>query len=202
MLFFIVYTIGSIGGLYQKKIMRMVAFSSIANFGFVLLALSLASIDGIIVTIYYVFVYSLGIILLFLVLSVIRHNDNFRYITYINQLYSLVNFNPIIGLLAIMPLLSLAGVPPFPGFFAKVLLLRALFIEGHFALFFFVLCISIVSIVYYIRLIRMLFFGENRLYAGRLVLSGQKDQYYFIGFLIILNILFICKQIFIYESLV
>lgn len=180
----------------------MVAFSSITNFGFILLAMSLASVDGIIASIYYLLIYSLGLVLLFLILSVIKHQDNFRNIKYINQLYALANYNPIIGLLALIPLLSLAGIPPFPGFFAKVLLLRALFIDGHILLFFFILSISIVSIVYYIRVIRMIFFGENRLYAGSLIISGKNMEFYLIGLVGSLNIWFIWKQIFIYEFLV
>lgn len=180
----------------------MVAYSSIANFGFILLALSLASMDSFIVVIFYFIVYVLGLILLFFILSVAKHQDNWREIKYINELYTLVNYNPIIGILALFSLLSLAGVPPFPGFFAKALLLRSLFIEGHFILFFFVLSVSIVSVVYYIRVIRMIFFGENRLYAGSLIISCKNFEFYFIGFIGCLNIWFIWKQIFIYEFLV
>lgn len=202
MLCFIIYSIGTIAGLYEKVILRMVAFSSIANFGFIVLGLCLSSIDGFIVVIFYFLVYSLGLILLFLILSVAKHEGSWREIKYINELYTLVNYNPIIGLLALVSLLSLAGVPPFPGFFAKALLLRSLFIEGHFILFFLVLSISIVSVVYYIRVIRMIFFGESRLYSGSLVISVKNLELYFIGFISCLNIWFIWKQVFIYEFLV
>lgn len=180
----------------------MIAFSSIANFGFILLGLCLASIDGLIIVIYYLLIYSLGLVLLFFILFIVKHEVSWLEIKYINELYTLFNYNSIIGLLAIFSLLSLAGVPPFPGFFAKVLLLRSLFIEGYFILFFVVLSISIVSVVYYIRVIRMIFFGENRLYAGSLIISANNLQFYFIGFISSLNIWFIWKQVFIYEFLV
>jgi NADH:ubiquinone oxidoreductase subunit 2 (subunit N) len=75
-LFFIVYFIGTIAGLYEKVIMRMVAFSSIANFGFIVLGLCLSSIDGFIVVVFYFLVYSLGLILLFFILSVAKHEGS------------------------------------------------------------------------------------------------------------------------------
>lgn len=121
---------------------------------------------------YYLLVYSLGVILLFMVIAICRNQHTGTEIKYITELYSIINYNSVIGFFAMISLLSLAGVPPFPGFFAKLLVLRALFIDGYNVLFFLVLMLSIVSTVYYIRLIRMLFFSENRTYSGPLIVSG------------------------------
>lgn len=82
-----------------------------------------------------------------MVIAMCRNQHTGSEIKYISELYSIVNYNYIIGIFAMISLLSLAGVPPFPGFFAKLLVLRALFIDGYYLLFFIVLILSIVSAV-------------------------------------------------------
>lgn len=186
-----IYNIGSIGGLYEQTILRLIAYSSIANFGFIFLGFSLCSIDGIVASFYYFFIYSLGVILLFMVVSVSKNQHTLKEIKYITELYSIINYNFFIGFFALFALLSLAGVPPFPGFSAKLLILRALFIEGHYVLFFFVLIFSLVSAVYYIRIIRMLFFSDSFTYSGPLIISGNVTQLYGVIFIGLVNIWFI-----------
>lgn len=160
-MFFIFYIIGSIGGLYERTILRFVAFSSIANVGYLLLGLSLVSFEAVTASTFYFFMYCISMVLFFVVLSFVRNQQTLREIQYITEVFSIVNYNTLIGFLAIGSLLSLAGIPPFPGFTAKVLILQALFIKGHYFIFFFVVIMSTLSAVYYVRFIRMLFFTDN-----------------------------------------
>jgi NADH:ubiquinone oxidoreductase subunit 2 (subunit N) len=74
--------------------------------------------------------------LFFIVLSFIRNQYTLREVQYITEVFSLTNYNMLIGLFAIGSLLSLAGIPPFPGFTAKVLILQALFVKGYYFVFF------------------------------------------------------------------
>lgn len=157
----VIYPIGSIGGLYEKTILRFLAFSSITNFGYILLGFSLVSLDGCIASVYYFFMYSMSMILLFFVISFIRNQHTLREMQYITEIFSLVNYNMLIGLFGICSLLSLAGVPPFPGFTAKVLILQALFNQGFYVIFFFVVLMSILSACYYIRLSGCFFLVKN-----------------------------------------
>jgi NADH-quinone oxidoreductase subunit N len=68
--------IGTIVGLYQIKILRVLAFSAMVNLGYIILAISLQSIEGIVASIYSMFIYSLGIVGIFLVLMSYRSKDS------------------------------------------------------------------------------------------------------------------------------
>lgn len=157
--------IGTIGALYERTILRFVAYSSITNFGYILLGVSLSSIDGLVSSAYYFFMYSLSMILFFVSLSILRNQYTLREFQYITEIFSLSNYNILISFFIIASILSLAGVPPFPGFTAKLLILKSLFIQGYYLLFFFVVFISILSSVYYIRFIRMLIFSDKSSYS-------------------------------------
>jgi NADH-quinone oxidoreductase subunit N len=67
--------IGSIIGLYQVKILRVLAFSAMVNIGYIILAISLQSIEGIVASIYSMFIYSLGILGIFFILMSYRSKD-------------------------------------------------------------------------------------------------------------------------------
>lgn len=138
-------------------------------------------------------------VLFFVVLSFIRSQQTLREVQYITEVFSLVNYNMLIGLFGISALLSLAGIPPFPGFTAKLLILQALFIKGYYVLFFFIVIMSILSTVYYIRFIRMLFFSEKYSYSGPLIAINSYYSLLFIVLIAMLQFYIILHQVEIYE---
>ncbi|MBS1668167.1 MAG: NADH-quinone oxidoreductase subunit N [Bacteroidetes bacterium] len=147
--------IGNITAVFQQSVKRMLAYSSIAQVGFMLLAiLSLKQIaqDGIIL---YIAAYSLATIGIFAVLG--RLKDQ----TY-EGFNGLAKQHPVLAFVSTIFLLSLAGIPLTAGFFAKYYMLTALLQTGKFLwlAIFAVLCAA-VSVYYYFRVIQAMYFKEG-----------------------------------------
>jgi NADH-quinone oxidoreductase subunit N len=147
--------IGNVTAVFQQSVKRMLAYSSIAQAGFMLLALlALNGVakEGIIL---YAIAYSLATIGIFAIL--IRMKD-----------YTFEGFNglarqqPLLAATCTIFLLSLAGIPLTAGFFAKYYMLSSVVATGHFLwlVIFAVLCAA-VSVYYYFRVIQAMYFKEG-----------------------------------------
>jgi NADH-quinone oxidoreductase subunit N len=155
--------IGTIGSLFQFKLKRLLAYSTIGNMGYILLALSLGTFDGYVAAYFYVVVYVLLNINIFSILiSFVRHFTG-RVLSDISELVFLSTVYPIWSLVFVFSLFSIAGVPPLAGFFSKFYIFYALVEEGYTYLVIFLVIMSIISAGYYLRLVNFLYFqGEKR----------------------------------------
>lgn len=113
---------GSIGAIYQTKIKRLLAFSAIANLGFILLGFSTISIIGIFASLYYFFIYILASIQIFYILIIVRRQISYIKIKYIVEMVAVTHSNFVLSFILVFGLLSFAGVPPLAGFFGKCLI--------------------------------------------------------------------------------
>ena len=138
-------------------------------------------------------------VLFFALLSFIRNQQTLREVKYITEIFSLVNYNMLLGCLMTCSLLSLAGIPPFPGFSAKAFLLQSLFVKGHYFLFFMVIMLSVISVAYYIRIIRMLFFSDKKSYSGPLIFTASYSSFLFVLFLGVVQFYLVYNQLIIYD---
>src|SRR6187402_239270 len=154
--------IGNVTAVFQQSVKRMLAYSSIAQAGFMLLALiSLngTAKEGILL---YAAAYSLATIGIFAIL--IKMKD-----------YTFEGFNglakqqPLLAATCTIFLLSLAGIPLTAGFFAKYYMLSSVIATGHFLwlVIFAVLCAA-VSVYYYFRVIQAMYFKEGDAQVGDL----------------------------------
>lgn len=109
--------VGSIGGLRQKRLKRLLAYSSISNAGFMLLALGAAGLGSGRSVLYYLLVYTFTVFLLFLFLFLL--NCRGGAVTYITDLSYCTSFPVAWLVLFTVATLSLAGMPPLVGFLAK-----------------------------------------------------------------------------------
>src|SRR5450432_1437287 len=147
--------IGNITAVFQQSVKRMLAYSSIAQVGFILfslLTINTLATEGIIL---YIAAYSAASIGLFAIL--VKMKD-----------YSFVGFNgmakqyPLIAFAATIFLLSLAGIPLTGGFMAKYYMIASLMQTGHFLwLVIFALLCATVSVYYYFRVIQAMYFKEG-----------------------------------------
>jgi NADH-quinone oxidoreductase subunit N len=142
-------TIGNIMALKQANVKRMLAFSGISHAGFMLMALLAVSTSGGIL-LYYTSAYALaGIAAFSVVLYVTKDKDN----------EDIFNFNglgktsPLLAAILTGALLSMAGIPIFSGFFAKVFLFGQMLKAGHIILVIIAVVNSIISVGYYFKLI-------------------------------------------------
>ena len=152
--------IGCFGGLGEIKIKRMLAYSGIGHVGFICLALSCGSMEGIQSVFIYLFIYTLTSIYMWVyVLHLAPLKKNWLSLT---ESVGLVQSNPLLGLITCLMFFSLAGIPPFAGFFAKLFVFVSL-IDGYFyVVSVFAVLTSVLSAFYYLRLIKILYFEKTK----------------------------------------
>jgi NADH-quinone oxidoreductase subunit N len=161
--------VGSFGGLRQRKLKTLLAYSSVSHMGYVLLAFSAGSRFGAEMLLFYLVIYMLsGIGVWFVILSTRinrkRYTDKFS--KELGDLVLLRKSNPAFALSLTLTMFSIAGIPPLVGFFAKMgIFLSVLHVQYYFVALLAILC-SVVSTFYYIRIIKILYF-ENLL-VGKL----------------------------------
>nr|YP_009828724.1 NADH dehydrogenase subunit 2 [Hemerobius japonicus]QJC58956.1 NADH dehydrogenase subunit 2 [Hemerobius japonicus] len=133
--------IGSIGGINQTSLRKMMAYSSINHLGWLL--------SGLAISIYYWMIYFImyTVILLSMVLLFNKYNLFFT-----KQLYSLSNYNPVLKMIIFSNMLSLGGLPPFTGFMPKWLIIQSLSNSNLFLISIMVI-FTLITLFYYIRMI-------------------------------------------------
>src|SRR5579864_7960234 len=155
--------IGTVVGLTQIKIKRLLAYSTISHIGFILLALAINSVQSIDSFIFYILQYTLTNLNTFLILIAIGYiiNNNIlinkgseKDINYISELKGLFFSNPILSISLTICLLSMAGTPPFLGFFSKQFVLYSAIESGYYFMAIAGILVSIISASYYLRIIR------------------------------------------------
>jgi proton-translocating NADH-quinone oxidoreductase chain N len=109
--------IGTFGALIQKKIKRLIAYSSIAHAGYILIGISCGSLEGIYAAFFYAVIYMVMTILTFTVLLSVRTRDNNNKIKYLNDLAGLHLSNLPLSLVFAITFFSMCGIPPLAGFF-------------------------------------------------------------------------------------
>jgi NADH-quinone oxidoreductase subunit N len=146
--------IGNITAVFQQSVKRMLAYSSIAQAGFMMLAVYSLNADAKEGLLLYAAAYSLATIGIFSVL--IKMKD-----------YTFDGFNgfakqqPVIAAALVIFLLSLAGIPLTAGFLSKFYMLRATIAAGSIWLVIFAVLMAAVSVYYYFRLIQAMYFKEG-----------------------------------------
>ncbi len=155
--------IGNIFALAQRKILRMLAYSSIANSGFIFIALYTAKDFNFSVSAFYVIVYSFTIVSS---LSIITFLSAKKFdLVYINDLKGLSSKTGYVSVLLMVTMLSSAGVPLTVGFYAKYLVLNALISSGLVYVAVITVLLTVIGLYYYLRIIWFMFFeqGSNSL---------------------------------------
>jgi len=169
--------IGTVLGLTQFRIKRLFAYSTISHVGFILLALSINSIESIQAFIFYLMQYSISNLNAFIILISIGFslyfyiNDNKEYkelpdknnspIQLISQLKGYFYINPVLALSLSVTIFSFVGIPPLIGFFAKQMVLSAALDSGYIFLALVAILTSVISAVYYLNIIRQVFFDKS-----------------------------------------
>ena len=168
--------IGTIGGLTQSRIKKLFAYSTISHVGFILLALCINTIESIQAFIFYLMQYSITNLNVFMLLVAIGFsiyyyvNEKKEYkqlldknnspIQLINQIKGYFYINPFVAISFSITIFSLVGIPPLMGFFAKQMVLSAALDSGYVFLTFIAILTSVISAVYYLSLIKQIFFDK------------------------------------------
>lgn len=149
-------TVGNIMALRQVNVKRMLAFSGISHAGFMLMTL-LSSTNAAGTLLYYTSAYALaGIAAFSVILYVCKNNENED----IANFHGLGKTNPLLAAILTASLLSMAGIPIFAGFFAKLFLFNQTIQAGYIALVIVAIVNSIISVGYYFKLILAMYTKE------------------------------------------
>ena len=146
----------------QKKIKRFLAYSSIVHIGYLLLGISLGTIEGLQASFLYLIIYMINTINIWTIIISIEYIQNQKKIKYISDLNYLYKINPIISIIFAISLFSMAGIPPLAGFFAKFYIFFAALENSSFLLLFIGLLTSVISTFYYIRIIKVIYFESKK----------------------------------------
>jgi NADH-quinone oxidoreductase subunit N len=149
-------TVGNIMALRQVNVKRMLAFSGISHAGFMLMTLlSLSTSAGSLL--YYTAAYSLsGIASFSVILYVCKNRENEDVVNF----HGLGKTNPLLAAILTGSLLSMAGIPIFAGFFAKLVLFSQTIQAGYLVVVIFAVINSIISVGYYFKLILAMYTKE------------------------------------------
>lgn len=160
--------IGNLFAVRQQNIKRFLAFSSIAQVGFILVGITQGGAAGLTSVIYFVLIYIFSNLAAFGVASVITDHCGKENISDYKGLYQT---NPFLSWIMALALFSLAGIPPTAGFFGKFFLLTA---GGEKAEYWFIIIAAlnmIISLYYYLRVVRAIFMDKNEQPIGKIAIS-------------------------------
>jgi NADH-quinone oxidoreductase subunit N len=117
--------IGSVGALYQKKIKRLMAYSGIANVGYMLIGLAAGTVESMSGVIIYLIVYVVMMIAFFSFVLGTQTEKDAKLNMYVSDLVNLGKTNPALAFSVTFIIFSMVGLPPFAGFFGKMYLFLA-----------------------------------------------------------------------------
>jgi NADH-quinone oxidoreductase subunit N len=148
--------IGNVVAIAQSNLKRMLAYSTIANVGFILLGFVAGTPAGYSAALYYTLVYilvalgSFGVILL-----ASRHGFEADALEDYKGLYAR---DPLLAVIMLALMFSTAGVPPFSGYWAKLRIIQELWATQHDILVVFAAAASVVGAFYYLRVVKLMYF--------------------------------------------
>ena len=161
--------VGSFMALKQKRLKRLIIYSSIAQTGFLLVALSINNLNSFVSIFFFLIIYIITSILIWTMFSLFfsfqtKINiffDKINYPLFLSTLSSFFKINKIWSASNIIIFFSLAGIPPLVGFFSKLFIISVIVDYKDLYCSFVLLIVSAVSVFYYLRIIKIIFFDKN-----------------------------------------
>lgn len=151
-------TIANLFAIRQQNLKRFLAYSSISQAGYIMLGVISGSSMGMTSLVYYILVYMVSNLAAFGVIGIIEQRTGKLTINDYNGLYST---NPRLSFVMMLALFSLAGIPPFAGFFSKFFIFAAAAQQGFYVLVFIALLNTIISLYYYLLVVKAMFINKN-----------------------------------------
>lgn len=170
-------TLGNLFALRQQNLKRFLAFSSIAQAGFILLGIIGQSQLGMATVIYFILVYIFSNLGAFGVVAIISNRTGKENMDDYDGLY---RTNPNLSLVMMLALFSLAGIPPLAGFFGKFFLFTAAAKQGYYILVLIALINTIIALYYYLLVIKAMLLNNS----DRPIAYFKSDGYTRLGLLL------------------
>jgi NADH-quinone oxidoreductase subunit N len=150
--------VGNLVALVQTNLKRLLAYSAIANVGFIVLGFVAGTPDGYAAALYYTLVYVLVVLGSFgvILLASAKGFEADR----LDDYKGLQRRDPLLAAAMMVLMFSTAGVPPFVGFWAKLRIFQVLWETNHLWLVIIAAAMSVVGAYYYLRVIKLMYFDE------------------------------------------
>jgi multicomponent Na+:H+ antiporter subunit D len=150
--------VGALAALGQSDFKRMLAYSSISQVGYILAGIGSGSALGILGAVFHLFNHSVFKSTLFVNSAALESQTGTRNI---NKMSGLASKMPITAATSVISSLSTAGLPPLAGFWSKLLIVLALWLSGNYVYALVAIIASIITLAYFILMLRKVFFGNN-----------------------------------------
>lgn len=151
--------IGNLFAIRQKNLKRFFAFSSISQAGYLMLGIIGGDAIGMTSMVFYILVYLVANLAIFGIISIIEQRTDGK--VNMSDYDGLYKTNPKLALVMTLALFSLAGIPPFAGFFSKFFIFMAAFEAGFKVVVFIALINTIISLYYYLLIVKAMFITPN-----------------------------------------
>lgn len=152
-------TLANLMAIKQRFLKRFMAFSSISQAGYIMLAVIGGQIEGMSAMIYYIIVYMVANMAVFAIIETIEWQT--RSAVRRETCNGLYKTNPKLTLIMTLALFSLAGIPPFAGFFSKFFVFMSAFSAGFWVLVFIALVNTVISLYYYLLIVKAMYIEKN-----------------------------------------
>ncbi len=149
-------TVGNLGAMKQKKLRRFMAYSSIAQAGYIIMAMAGLADTAYSSIIYYLFVYAAANYAIFFIISIVGRDGSEEF----KSLRGMGKLNPGLAAVLMLTLFSLGGIPPLAGFMGKFLLFAAAAQQGFYTIVVFAALNSTVSLYYYLLLVKEAYISQ------------------------------------------
>jgi NADH-quinone oxidoreductase subunit N len=150
--------LGNIVALVQSNLKRMLSYSAIAHIGYFLLGLSIGNDEAYSASMFYIIVYALMTIAGFgIIIFMSSENKDYQQIS---DLRGMGRFHPWYALMFTLIMVSMAGIPPFIGFWPKLEIFRLLIADGQVLAAVVAIAFSVIGLVYYLKVVKEMFFVD------------------------------------------
>lgn len=150
--------VGSIVAVVQDNLKRLLAYSGIGHVGFVLLGFIAANPDGYSAAMFYMIVYAItGVAAFGMIIALSRTGNEFDKVS---DFAGLNTRNPWLAIMMLFVMFSMAGIPPFIGFWAKILVIEEVIKAGFVWLAVLGVVMAVISAFYYLRVVKAMYFDK------------------------------------------
>ncbi|PCJ17730.1 MAG: hypothetical protein COB02_13005 [Candidatus Cloacimonadota bacterium] len=163
--------LGNLIAVRQKNMKRLMAYSSIGQVSYLIMGIIAANNFGISALLYFLVSYVFTNLAIFMVIANISKHDGDD----MSDFYGLSKRAPFVAMVATLGILSLCGIPPMSGFFAKFYIFAAAIKAKYFTLVFFALIATTVSLFYYLNVLRAMYIEKSENDDSPLVISSSSQ---------------------------
>ena len=153
--------LGAVAAIGQTNLKRLLAYSSIGHMGYALAGVATGAIEGYKSSIVYIAIYVVMNIGVFSCLYLMKKDGEYK--EKISDLSGISKKHPLLAISFLILLFSLAGIPPLGGFFAKFYVFSSVLEQEMYTLAIVGLLTTVISAVYYLKIIKTIYFDENKL---------------------------------------